>query len=141
MATVHEKMHPFPTGLKLLVGFFLFGTAMVSLTLFLLAFPGTALDSLWRLNPDAHDGFQLLGKLGFLFMAVVGSSCAAAAVGLARRAEWGRITAIVVLAVNLLGDLLNALVRQDYRALIGLPIGGALIAYLCRRRVRDFFKA
>ncbi len=45
----------------------------------------------------------------------------------------------LVLVTNLLGDLGNAIGRGDYRTLIGLPIGGALICYLYSRRVRDVF--
>jgi len=36
--------------LKLLAAFFAFGAAMCALTIVLLLFPGTELDSLWRLN-------------------------------------------------------------------------------------------
>jgi hypothetical protein len=46
-----------------------------------------------------------------------------------------------VLAVNLLGDTLNAIVRHDLRTLIGLPIGGALILYLTSKRMQKFFDA
>ena len=63
-------------------------------------------------------------------MVVVGSACALAAVGLATRARWGVSLALGILIVNLVGDLLNAFVRHDLRTLIGLPIGGAMIAYL-----------
>jgi hypothetical protein len=41
--------------------------------------------------------------------------------------------------VNLIGDAGNAAVRGDLRTLIGLPIGGALIAYLLSPRVRRQF--
>jgi hypothetical protein len=47
--------------------------------------------------------------------------------------------AVGVLAANLVGDLLNAVVRGDRRTLVGLPIGGAMLAYLLRRRIRDRF--
>jgi hypothetical protein len=40
----------------------------------------------------------------------------------------------VVLSVNLIGDLLNALLRQDPKTLIGLPIGGLLLWFLLRAR-------
>jgi hypothetical protein len=42
-------------------------------------------------------------------------------------------------AVNLVGDTTNALVRGDLRTLVGLPIGGALIAYLLSAGVRSEF--
>src|SRR5205814_1946139 len=95
-----------------------------------LLFPGSALDFLWRLNPDARDAFQYLGKLSMLVMLIVGAACACAAIGLARRAPWGIPVALAILIVNLVGDSLNAFLRHDLRTLIGLPIGGAMIAYL-----------
>lgn len=118
--------------IRLLALFFAFGASMCALTVALLLFPGTTLDSLWGLNPEAHSAFQSLGKVAVLLMAIVGTGCAFAAVGLWRGALWGMRTALVILAVNILGDLLNTFVRHDFRALIGLPIGGAMIVYLIR---------
>ena len=117
----------------LFVAFFAFGTLMCLLTIVLLAFPGTALDALWRANPQAHEAFTSHRAWAFPLMAVVGIACASAAVGLAKRAEWGRRLAIVILAVNLLGDLGGAIVRHDPRTLIGLPIAGAMIWFLIKR--------
>ena len=119
-----------PLGIKLLAAFFGFGAAMCALTLLLLLMPGTQLDALWRLNPDARAGFAALGSMSILVMFVVGSVCAAAAMGLARNRRWGRRLALAILVMNIMGDVINALVRHDWRTLIGLPIGGALIAYL-----------
>jgi len=119
-----------PLGIKLLSIFFAFGAAICLLTIAALLFPGGPLESIWRLNPEAHFAFQRIGRLSILLMFVVGSACASAAIGLATRARWGRQLALGILSVNLIGDLLNALVRHDLRTLIGLPIGGAMIAYL-----------
>jgi len=111
--------------------FFGFGAAMCVLTIILLAVPGTPLDSLWDLNPDARIGFQLLGTAPALaVMLVVGIACASAAIGLWNAAPWGSRLAVIILSLNILGDLVNAFVRHDYRTLIGLPIGGAMILYL-----------
>lgn len=112
---------------------------MCVLTILGLLFPGSILEPMWRLNPDAHTAFQSLGRLSILLMLVVGAACASAAIGLAARRSWGRRIAIGVLAVNLLGETINAVARHDLRTLIGLPIGGALIFYLMSKRVRDFF--
>jgi len=122
-----------PIGLKLLAIFFVFGACMCALTIGLLLFPGSALDSLWRLNPEAHAAFQWIGRLSILLMAIVGVGCALAAIGLARNAKWGRWLGILILAANLVGDLTNAFVRHDLRTLVGLPIAGAMIFYLARR--------
>ena len=73
-----------------------------------------------------------MGGISVLIMGAVGAACGSAAIGLARGARWGRGLALLILAVNLVGDLGNAMLRHDYRALIGLPIGGALIFYLAR---------
>jgi len=121
-------------GLKFMAGFFLFGAVMCSLTIFLLVVPGTGLDTVWRLNPGARTSFGEMGWPAITLMVVVGAACAATAMGLFRRREWGRRLGILVLTVNLLGDLLAAIVRHDPRTLIGLPIAGAMILFLHRTR-------
>ena len=118
--------------MKLLALFFAFGACMCALTIWLLLFPGSALDSLWRLNPEAHAAFQRIGGLLILLMVIVGVACALAAIGLARNAKWGRWLGILILAANLVGDLTNAFVRHDLRTLIGVPIAGAMIFYLAK---------
>jgi hypothetical protein len=50
---------------------------------------------------------------------------------------WGRILAVIILAVNLIGDSINAFVRHDLRTLIGIPIGGAMIFYLLKVRTSE----
>jgi hypothetical protein len=65
-------------------------------------------------------------------------ACAVSAVGLWRGAEWGRRTAMAVLLVNLTGDAASGLSGVEPRALIGVPIGAALVAYLASRKVRAY---
>ena len=123
-----------PAGVKVLVVFFAFGATACAVTVAALLTPGGTLGIVWRLNPEAHLGFQKIGTaLSVLLMFVVGTACAWAAVGLARQKEWGRRLAIGILALNLIGDSIGAVVRHDPRTLIGLPIGGAMIAYLWKR--------
>jgi uncharacterized membrane protein len=110
---------------------------MCTLTIVLLVFPGSSLDSLWGLNRDAQIAFQSLGKAAIWVMFVVGAACAFAAIGLWRKSLWGIRAALVILSLNIVGDLLNAVVRHDYRALIGLPVGAAMIFYLARYKTAD----
>jgi len=98
-----------------------------------LAFPGSFLESIWRLRPDARLEFEQFGDWSVVLMAAVGAACGLAAFGLARGAEWGRQIAIGVLTVNLVGDTFNAVFRGDLRTLIGLPIGALMIWYLMKR--------
>lgn len=123
-----------PVGIILLALFFAAGALICLVTMLALALPGGFLDPIWRLRPDARIEFQKLGNWSVLLMATVGFACGLAALGLARQAEWGRRLAIGILTVNLIGDSLNALLRHDWRTLIGLPIGGLLIWYLLRKR-------
>ncbi len=124
-----------PIGIKVLVAFFAFGACACVVTVAALLQPGSLLDGLWRLNPEAQIGFQKLGvPLSVSLMLLVGFACAATAVGLARETVWGRRVAIAVLLVNLSGDLANALFRHDPRTLIGLPIAGVMIWYLRRMK-------
>src|SRR5689334_774696 len=110
--------------------FFAFGATMCALTVGLLLFPGTALDSLWRLNPDARLAFESLGYWSLVLMLTVGTACLFAAIGLWRAKSWGTWLALVILSINMLGDLVNVFVRQDYRGLIGVPVAAAMIFFL-----------
>ena len=107
---------------------------MASVTALMLLFPRSVLEPLWRLNPRAHEGFAGMGVWAVVVMVVVAAACATAAIGLWRSARWGYITAMVVLSINLLSDTMNAFIVHDWRTLIGLPIGGAMIIYLVSRR-------
>jgi hypothetical protein len=121
-------------GTTLLVIFFAAGALICLVTMLALAFPGGFLEPIWRMKPEARVEFQRIGSASIALMAVVGAACGLAAIGLAKNAEWGRRLAIGVLAVNLVGDSLNALLRHDVKTLIGLPIGGLMILYLLKKR-------
>ena len=122
-------------GTILLIIFFAAGALICLVTMLALAFPGSFLESIWQFKPEARVQFLQIGRgASIALMAVVGVACGSAAIGLARNAEWGRRLAIAVLAVNLIGDSLNALLRHDPKTLIGLPIGGLMIWYLSRAR-------
>src|SRR5215510_1955424 len=110
--------------------FFAFGAMMCALTIGLLLFPGGPLDSLWRVNPDARLAFQSLGGWSVVLMLTVGTACLFAAIGLWRAKPWGTWLALIILSINMLGDLTNAFVRHDYRGAIGVPVAGAMIFFL-----------
>jgi uncharacterized membrane protein (DUF2068 family) len=130
-----------PLGLVLLPLFFGFGTLMSAVAALALTVPGKWSEQLWRLNPAARTGFEAMSNWALALMLLVAAACAGAAIGLWRGKLWGHRLAVTVLSLNLVGDVSNALVRGDRRALIGLPIGGAMIAYLLSRRIREHFKA
>lgn len=123
-------------GITVLSLFFVFGTVTSGLTAAMLLYPGGILEPLWRLNPHAHEGFARIGNLAVLLMVIVCFACATAAIGLWRCARSGYVTALVILSLNLVGDTMNATIAHEWRTLVGLPIGGAMILYLLRSRRR-----
>jgi hypothetical protein len=123
-----------PQPLYWFAAFFAFGAMMCLLTIVLLVFPGTKLDSLWNLNPDARVAFQSLGSWSVLLMLAVGTGCALTAIGLWHGKLWGIRLALAILFINMIGDLVNVVTRHDYRPLIGVPIAGVMIFYLARFR-------
>lgn len=138
VATAGERR---PIGLVALVLFFGAGMCIAGLSAVSLSMPGSWLEPMWRLNPDARDGFRTLGGLwSVLLMVTVSASCGIAAIGLWRLKRWGWQVAIALLSINLLGDLANAVVRDDWRTLIGMPIGGAMLLYLTRPRLRELMR-
>jgi hypothetical protein len=117
----------------LLVIFFTAGALISLIVMLALAFPGSYLESIWWLKPEAQSQFQAIGRgASVALMAVVAAACGLAAVGLAKNSEWGRRVAIGVLTINLIGDSLSALLTRDAKILVGLPIGGLMILYLVR---------
>lgn len=128
-----------PIGLTALSLFFAAGTIPSTATALALSWPGAWSARMWRLKPEAPADFARLGPLAIPLMLLVAAACAGAAVGLWTRRRWGHRLAVGLLAANLIGDTLNAAVRGDWRTLIGLPIGGAMLAYLLTSRIRAWF--
>jgi hypothetical protein len=120
----------------MLTVFFWFGTAMSGVTCLALLLPKTRLAAVWRLNPEAHTGFQAMGAWAVVLMLVVAIACMLSAIGLSRRTLWGQKVAISILVINIAGDVGNAVIRGDLRTLIGIPIGASMIGYLLTRGVR-----
>ena len=123
-----------PPGITALSFFFMFGTVMSGLAAVMLLMPGSVLEPLWRLNSHARDDFAAMRLWGVLLMALVCVACGVAALGLRRCKRWGDWMALSILTINLAGDTGNAVIAHDWRTLIGLPIGGAMVLYLVKKR-------
>ena len=123
-----------PPGINALGLFFLFGAVISGLAAVMLMFPGTVLEPLWRLNPRAHEGFAAMGLWAVFLMLVVSGACATAVLGLRRCKRWGYWMALAILSIDIAGDATHAMIAHDWRVLIGLPIGGAMVVYLVTKR-------
>jgi hypothetical protein len=120
--------------------FFLAGAAIAAVAAASLALPGGPLESMWRLKPEARAALGSMGLGAVLLMAAVAIACALAAIGLWRGLRWAHGLAAGLLAINLLGAALQATVRGDPRAWIGVPISLLLLAYLWSGEVRHYFR-
>lgn len=128
-----------PFGIAALVAFFFIGSLISCTAGMLLLVPGGFLDPLWRVNPHGHEGLVRIGLWAVLLMFSASASCAAAAIGLWRRARWGQRIAIALITINLLSDIMNTILGTEPKAIIGVPIALAILLYLMSRRVRNYF--
>jgi len=75
-------------GTSLLIIFFAAGSLICFVTMLALGFPGSFLESIWRLKPEARVQFEEIGRgVSIVLMAAIGTACAVAAVGLAQAAK------------------------------------------------------
>jgi hypothetical protein len=130
-----------PFGVTALSVFAFIGAAVAGVAAASLAFPGGPLDPMWRLNPRGHRGLMGMHGWAVLLLAVVSCACGITGVGLWRRRRWGHAFAVAGLSIHLLADILNVVLGIEPRAIVGIPIVAALLAYLSRPRVRRAFLA
>ena len=124
------------------VGIFLFfGATMASLAGVTLAWPGTPLDRIWRLNAPAYARLSPLGKSAGIFFLLLSAALALACAGWFKRRWWGWLLAVAIIATQVLGDLVNAFTGDVLRGAIGFIIAGALLIYLLRPEVRLYFES
>lgn len=135
-----RKVHARPLGIKALIIFFLAGTLLSFFAGLSLLIPSAFFEGMWQINPRGHDGLVRMGLWAVALLFAASTSCAAAAIGLWRRARWGHVTAVSLIAINLFSDLANAVTGTEPRAIVGVPIAVAMLLYLLSKRVRDFFK-
>jgi hypothetical protein len=122
------------------IGIFLFfGAVMASLAATTLLWPGTALDRVWALNPTAYKQLAPVGRaIGILFL-LLGAALTTAGVGWFRRRLWGWTLAVVIIATQVLGDMVNCARGDWLRGAVGIIIAGALLLFLLRPRIRATF--
>ncbi len=119
-----------PIGITSLSLFFWFGALASFLSSVSVLFPGSLMEPMGQLNPHAREGFTAIGSWAILLMFAVCGACTLAAVGLWRGLQWGYWTALIMLSLNLAGDIVRVITGLEPKA---------LILYLITRRVRLFF--
>jgi hypothetical protein len=128
-----------PAGVAALTALFAFGTLASGLAFLSLLTPGGLLEPMWRLNRHGHELFLRMGGWAPVLLGAVCLACAASAFGFWTGRRWGYRLGVALLLVNLAGDVINAALGIEPRAIVGVPIVALLLWYLSTRRVREFF--
>ena len=119
--------------------FLFFGALMAALAGVTLLFPGTLLDSIWRLNLRALAELAPLGKrIGLPFL-VLSLLLAASGYGWFRRALWGWRLAVAIVAIQVVANIVNFCLGRMLEGSTGLLLSTALLLYLLRARTRSAF--
>src|SRR5581483_104243 len=104
-----------------------------------LFWPGGPLEPMWRINPRARQDFAALGMWSPILLGLLSLVCLAAAIALWRRTRAGYRLVLAGLSVNLVGDLLNVIVRRQFAAGAAVVVVAAILGYLMTRPVREYF--
>jgi len=128
-----------PAGVTALACLFAVGVLASGLSAISLLNPGGALEPMWKLNPRARESFSRMGVWAPLLLAVVCAACAACAYGFFVGRRWAYPLGVGGLLVNVTGDIVNAVLGIEPRAVVGVPIVALILWYLFSSKVRDFF--
>ena len=128
-----------PAGVTAVACLFAVGVLASGLSAISLLNPGGVLEPMWKLNPRARESFSRMGVWAPLLLAVVCLACAACAYGFLAGRRWAYPLGVGGLIVNVTGDVVNAALGIEPRALVGVPIVALILWYLFSRRVRGYF--
>lgn len=122
------------------IGVFLyFGAIMASLAGVTLVWSGTILDRLWILNPRAYNQLSTFGTAAGIAFLSLGAILAFAGMGWRHRRFWGWALALVIVATQVLANLVNAARGDFLKGCAGFLLSGALLCFLLRPKVRAVF--
>src|SRR5271165_5589953 len=103
----HSSGSPNLRGIIAVGMFLIFGAAMASLAGATLVLPGGALDSIWNLNPRAHEELAPFGRVVGIPFLLLGATLAVASLGWFKRRRWGWRLTVAIIATQVLGDLVS----------------------------------
>jgi len=101
--------------------------------------PGTPLDRVWALNPNAYKQLAPLRLIFGIVFLLLAAALITGGIGWFRRRRWGWRIATAIIATQVLGDAVNCIRGDWLRGVVGVVIAGALLLFLLRRRVRGAF--
>jgi hypothetical protein len=133
---IQKKLHIGITGMGI---FLFFGATMAFLAGTMLLWRGTILDHIWAFNAAAYRQLAPFAKTVGIPFLLLGTTLLVAGIGWFKRHLWGWRLAVGIIAVQVLGDLVNAFMGDVARGGVGFVVAGALLVYLLRPEVRAAF--
>ena len=112
---------------------------MATLAAITLLWPGTTLDRVWRLNPAAYAQLAPKGHIFGPLFVLLTILLLFAAIGWFRRRLWGWRLTVAIIAIQIIGDLVNCIQGDFLRGPIGLVIATALLFYLLHPSLKRTF--
>jgi hypothetical protein len=119
--------------------FFFFGALMASYAAFTPLNPGTFLDRGWALNPTAHVQLSSMGRIMGAPFILLAFALLLGGIGWFRRRFWGWILGVVIITINLAGDLVHMFMGEWLKSAVGVTIAALLLFYLTRPGMRNYF--
>jgi len=119
--------------------FLFFGALMASLAATTLLWRGTPLDRIWDLNPKAYTQLSPLSGTGGILFLFLGAALTTSAIGWFRRRRWGWRLAVIIIAIQILGDIVNCVRGDLLRGGTGVIIAGAVLVFLLQPKIRAAF--
>ena len=129
-----------PPGFKAVGIFLFFGAAMACLGATTLLWHGTVLDRVWKLNSQAYKQLQPFGRAAGILFLILSAALSLAGTGWFHRRRWGWRLAVAIIAIQVLGDIVNCGRGDWLRGGVGVVIAGALLLFLMRPVVRNGFR-
>jgi len=106
-----------------------------------LLFPNPIWDRMWNLNRPAYVAFAGLGRLSGALLLTLAVVALATALGLLAGKKWSWRAAVVLFAVNGLGDLITLIVAHDLaRSGSGVLVASLFLYLLTRADTRRYFE-
>jgi len=128
-----------PPGFAAIGVFLFFAASMAGLAALTLLRPGTPLDHAWTLNPAAYAQLAPRGRMFGPMFLLLSLALTCAGIGWFRHRLWGWRLAVAIIAIQVLGDVINCIRGDFVRGTAGVVIAGALLFYLLRPVVRTAF--
>jgi hypothetical protein len=106
---------------------FFVGAAFALTVGFTLLVPGTAVDRIWAMKAGSRAPFEAIGAWGIVLMALLAGVLVVASVGLLRRWRWARWFAVLLLAVNVVPDIVRGFTVEPAVLIPIIPVAAVMV--------------